>query len=142
MEEPSQPTLSDTLDLILRKYGKVWIWSILLTINATYFLRLPTNIGVMSFNLRGPMNPNGSTTDPFALIVFASGLVEAVAILFSFFWLFQFMVSDLFPIFFDVEGGQGIPNGARLLYRSFGAILVSLGSQVAIYALGLVVRLQ
>ncbi|MGJ5816127.1 hypothetical protein [Paludibaculum fermentans] len=119
--------LAVTLDQVLKKYGKIWIWSILMTFGATEFMRTMSGMNLLTFNTRSGQF-HGQAGD--AVIRFISGGIESVACFLSIFWLFQFMVSEILPMFFEVAGEAEISDGARLLYWAFGATLIGIGAEL------------
>lgn len=124
-----------TLEQVLKKYGKIWIWSILMTFGATEFMRTMSGVNLLIFNTRGGQF-HGQAGETAIRVV--SGGIESVACFLSLFWLFQFMVGEILPMLFEVTGDTEISNGARLLYWAFGAALISIGAEIgAMLLLGL-----
>lgn len=116
-----------TLDQVLKKYGKIWIWSVLMTFGATEFMRTMSGMNLLIFNTRGGQF-HGQAGETAIRIV--SGGIESAACFLSLFWLFQFMVSEILPLFFEVTGQAEISDGARLLYWAFGASLIGIGAEL------------
>lgn len=127
-----------TLDQALRKYGKIWIWSILMTFGATEFMRTVGGLNVLSYNLRS--SQLGGHTE--VAIRGISGAGAAIAGFLSLFWLFQFMVSEILPMFFEVTGESETSDGARLLFRAFGATLIGIGVELGGMVLLTVMQLR
>jgi len=131
--------MSDSLDQILKKYGKIWVWSILLTLSAAELMRTMGSLNMAVFNLK---SLPGLRIDLGALVIpTIAGMVECIAVFLSLFWLFKFMLSEVLPIFFSDGGESRGSDGAELLYRAFGATLIGVGAQLGGHILVLIWRL-
>ncbi|QOY90740.1 hypothetical protein [Paludibaculum fermentans] len=126
-KEQESPSAAVTLDQVLKKYGKIWIWSILMTFSAAEFMRTLGGVNVLTYNIRN--GQIGGIAGEAAIRCIYGG-IECVACFLSLFWLFQFMVSEILPIFFEVTGEAEISDGARLLYWAFGATLIGVGAEL------------
>lgn len=51
-KEQESPSAAVTLDQVLKKYGKIWIWSILMTFSAAEFMRTLGGVNVLTYNIR------------------------------------------------------------------------------------------
>jgi hypothetical protein len=136
-ESQSRPP-AESFDAVLRKYGKIWIWSILITAAFTYFMRSTAYGGMLVLNMRD----RALRYDPALWVPAAATTIDCVATGLSLFWLFQFMVYEILPLFFSVEENSTAPGGAQLLHRAFGGMLVGLASQAASYVVTLVWKLN
>ena len=160
---------ADNLELVLRKYGKIWIWSILCTAAAGLSIRsiysgvalLP---GIMG-SIGGPMRTIPAIVSIYSLLGLFSPAITVVAV----YYLLQFLKWHLLPMLFPglapaEPSGEpvtsftlaGTPislpgresamlpeskDGAYLLQRAFGAVLVALAIDVAVPFLMLAARL-
>jgi len=128
-EEVSPRPLAENLDAALKKYGKIWIWSIFMAIAGSGLLGYLLNGGWMAGNLR---NLGGSTSDLGVWAPMVASIVGPITFFLALFWLFQFMLSELLPIFFEIEGKKVASDGAQLLYRAFGCLLIGVGVSAAV----------
>ena len=159
--------VAGNLDFVLRKYGKIWIWSILCTATAALSGRaLPSSFSAM-VNM-GLANRGLQLNAPFA---YYFGLVIAAlaptATLVAVYYLLQFLRWHLLPILFPPPPEQAAPQsaaasftftgtavvdmaeaplapakpeGAYLLYRAFLAVLAGMAAEVAAVVVGLAMR--
>ena len=131
MLDPDQ--FPDALDSILKKYGKIWIWSILSAAVAALSVRSVNALNMVQLPLL-----NAREYFFFSLGV----LLPSAATLVSVWYLLQFLRHHILPILFatppspepglytDDELGPP-PDGARLLYRAFGAVVIAMASELA-----------
>jgi hypothetical protein len=150
-------TLPENLDAVLRKYGKIWIWSILAAAVAALSVRTLNNTSILAFQsvagaFGGPRNNLWTPLVMFWAFVPSLGTLAAV------YFLLQFLRYHLLPILFPppaaaalaptesftltgasaeavsepAEEAQTVPNGANLLYGAFASIVLAL----ALEALG------
>ena len=134
----SPETPADRLDTVLKKYGKLWLWSILLTFAATFLLLSISSMSMLLMNNRS----GGVFSDTVMWVPAIAAGIEGLAIVLSIFWLFLFMIGELLPMFFAVEQKPSVTDGAQLLYRAFGSLLVGLAAQAAGFIILLVWRLR
>ena len=148
MLDPDQ--FPEALDSILKKYGKIWIWSILSAAVAALSVRSVNALNMVVLpllNARGvPPFPPFSSAERSAApeyFFFSLGvLLPSAATLASVWYLLQFLRHHILPILFaappspepglytDDELGPP-PDGARLLYRAFGAVVIAMASELA-----------
>ena len=136
---PDANSLPDNLDLVLRKYGKIWIWSILSAAVAALSIR---SLGLGGYLQLNPFNGYGAHSGVTAWLVFLllANIAPAIATLVSVWYLLLFLRHHILPILFPeppAEPSPDIapdptPDGAQLLYRAFAAVVVSLGLEIAI----------
>jgi membrane protein required for beta-lactamase induction len=111
------------LDEVLRKYGKVWIWSILCATVAALSYRFGSAFAVQTWHYK---TPSLLTT----AIVMRILLAGPIAMLVSLYCLLRFLRRQLLPIFFSLEETPDPADGARSLYGAFGAIVVAVAVEV------------
>lgn len=148
MPDPEQ--FPDAFDSILKKYGKIWIWSIFSAAVAALSVRSVNALNMVQLpllNARGappfPPFPSSALSAAPAHFFFSLGvLLPSAATLVSVWYLFQFLRHHILPILFaapaspepglytDDELGPP-PDGARLLYRAFGAVVIAIASELA-----------
>ncbi len=145
---PDANSLPDSLDAVLRKYGKIWIWSILSAAVAALSVRTVSNLSVVqSYTLNvGRAQMAGSITI-FSLAV----IIPSIAVLASVWYLLLFLRHHVAPILFPdssaPEGASDVdtippapPEGGRLLYRAFAAVVIAMAAEVAMALLSFVFR--
>ena len=139
-DEVSPRPLAENLDAVLKKYGKIWIWSIFMGIAGMGLWSYHINSSwMLASNLR---NLGGSISDLGVWAPMVASIVAPIAFFLALFWLFQFMLTELLPIFFEVEGKRVPSDGARLLYRAFGCLLIGVGVSAGVQAVVLIGRLR
>jgi hypothetical protein len=156
-------TLPENLDSVLRKYGKIWIWSILSAAVAALSVRTLNNTSILAFQsmagaIGGPRNNLWTPLVMFWAFVPSIGTLAAVC------FLLKFLRHHILPILFPpspaaapahteaftlagasaeavsapTEAAQDVPNGANLLYGAFASIVVALALE-AVGVLGSIV---
>ncbi len=146
---PDDPSPSDTLDSVLKKYGKIWIWSILAAAVAALSARFVGVASLQYSSLISPGRPQIAVSFFFFTIAF---IVPAAATLVSVWYLLLFLKHHVVPILFPptpptepgVYADTAIgppPDGARLLVRAFAAVVVVIASEVATGIIALIYRL-
>jgi len=149
--------LPENLDAVLRKYGKIWIWSILSAAVAALSVRTLSNTSILAFqSMAGAIG--GPRNNPWTPLVMFWAFVPSLGTLAAVYFLLQFLRHHILPILFPpttpaapvpaetstltgasaeavsapaVEA-QPVPNGANLLYGAFASIVLAL----ALEALG------
>lgn len=154
---PDINSLPENLDSVLRKYGKIWIWSVLSAAIAAFSVRSMNGLVQVSSLLGfGRNQPIQFPAVP--MVLFA--LIQTGATLFSVYCLLQFLRYHLLPILFppapaaaaeaytltgsSADGPSGdeastveaapaeaIPDGGVLLYRAFAAVVIGIAADVA-----------
>ena len=154
---PDTNSVPENLDSVLRKYGKIWIWSILSAAIAAFSVRSISGLLQVSSLLNYSGNPR--IQYPAApMIVFA--LIQTGATLFSVYCLLQFLRYHVLPILFppapaaaaeaytltgssaagppgaeastvEAAPAEAVPDGGVLLYRAFAAVVIALAADVA-----------
>jgi hypothetical protein len=157
--------LADNLDLVLRKYGQIWIWSILCTATVAVSLRaFPPSFSVTANMNLGLINRQVPLANYLAMLL---ALLSPAATLVAVYYLLQFLKWHLLPILFpsvpEVPGppptesftftgtpvvgameaspAPTAPDGPYLLYRSFAALLAGLAAELATIVFGLAMRM-
>jgi hypothetical protein len=117
-----ESTLAENLEAVLRRCGKIWIWSILSQFPA--FQSMAGAIG-------GPRNNLWTPLAVFWAFVPSPGTLAAV------YFLLQLLRHNILPILFPPPAqteafveptapAQTVPNGANLLYGAFASIVAAL----------------
>ncbi len=147
---PDDNSLPDSLDSVLRKYGKIWIWSILSAAVAALSVRAVSNLGVMQTYALG--NYGGRLQMGGSLFFYSVAvLVPSIGTLASVWYLLLFLRHHIVPILFpewsSAEGASDVdtippapPDGGRLLYRAFGAVVFAMASEVVIALMFMIYR--
>ncbi len=145
---PDDPSLPETLDSVLKKYGKIWIWSILATAVAALSAR---SYGTASLQFANYNNPGRTQLGASYFFLALMAVAPWVATLVSVWYLFLFLRHHVLPILFPatpptepgVYADTGIgepPDGARLLARAFAAVLASMALEIAMVLLAFIYR--
>jgi hypothetical protein len=146
---PDPNPVPDTLDSVLRKYGKIWIWSILAATVAGLSPRLIANFSVMQFNA---FNGSGAHSQIAASFFFLSlaAVVPSLATLVSVWYLLLFLKNHIIPILFpappSTEPSSGadvppdVPGGPMLLYRAFAAVVIAIAADLVIALSSIIYR--
>lgn len=134
--------LPNTLDAILRKYGKIWIWSILAAAVAALSARSLADLSIIQFNV---FNGSGAHSQVAASFFFLSLMVviPSLAILASVWCLLLFLRHHIVPILFPASPPSessndpdvvpvGVPDGPMLLYRAFAAVVIAIAADLVI----------
>ena len=154
-----QIAISPALDAVLRKYGKIWIWSILSAAIAAFSLRSLTSIFQASALFTLPGNIRGQFTSG-AVFVLLVTLIPSIAALFSVYYLLQSLRYDVLPILFPSRPtapgytltGESAeenapsereenPGGPQLLYRAFQATVIAIALEGAAAVIAALMRL-
>jgi hypothetical protein len=159
-------SVPENLDSVLRKYGKIWIWSILSAAIAALSMR--SFAGVTAVQFAGLPVPRGgsaaSTSVPLLAFAYLASPLATVAALY---YLLQFLRHHLLPILFPkpaarsesftltgapAAGGaagpessvavvsDSVPDGAQLLFRAFVAIVIGVAAEPAVLLAALLYR--
>jgi hypothetical protein len=162
---PDTNSVPENLDAVLRKYGKIWIWSILSAAVAALSVRFMNNAGFLTFQtFQGVIGypVGGPRNSPWAPLVMLWTFIPSLGPLAAVYFLLQFLRHHLLPILFpappappapDPESEnfaltgapaeniapalvvKPIPDGAQLLFNAFAAILIAM----ALEAVGVLV---
>jgi hypothetical protein len=158
-------TLADNLDAVLRKYGKIWIWSILCTATAALSVRSlsASLVSVMLNSGFGNRRVLASQPPSVFLLVLLAAISPAATIA-SVYYLLKFLKGHLLPILFPqaqpgeaavtytvtgsrVEESPEQPapaatglSGADLLYRSFAAVLIGIVVELILPLVAMTIR--
>ncbi len=145
---PDANSVPDTLDAVLRKYGKIWIWSILSAAVAALATRSISGATLtataVSFNTRPPFG--------FALLLLSlAAIVSSVCTLAAVYNLLLFLRHHIVPILFPLASHEeateaaALPasssNGGRLLWHAFAAVVLAVAAEVAIGVFSFIYRL-
>jgi hypothetical protein len=156
---PDTNSTPDNLDAVLRKYGKIWIWSILSAAVAAFSLKYFATNGMLTLpNLTGILGtPRSSPWSPLAMLL---AFLPSLGALASVYFLLQFLRHHIVPILFppaaparepqpETQGftlaGEPIveytaapvarvtlvPDGGQLLYRAFAAVVIAMAVEAA-----------
>jgi hypothetical protein len=143
-------TLPENLDAVLRKYGKIWIWSILSAAVAALSVRTLGTTSILAFQgLAGAMG--GPRINLWTPLLMFWAFVPSLGTLAAVYFLLQFLRYHLLPILFPpppvaapaqtesftltgasaetasaAAAEEAVPNGANLLYAAFASIVVAL----------------
>jgi hypothetical protein len=157
----AEPSLPLTLDSVLRKYGKIWIWSILSAAIAALSMR---TMGAVLQIFTVNMQFNGRNGFGFPTGFMLLGLLPSTAEVFALYYLLQFLRHHLLPILFprhaatdpgftltgapagavvlaEPQEDTGIPDGASILFRAFAATVIAVGLEVAMAFFAVGVRI-
>jgi hypothetical protein len=149
---PDTNSLPDNLDAVLRKYGKIWIWSILSAAVAALSVRYFAISGILTLpNLTG--FAGNARNNPWSPLVLLWTFLPSLGTLVSVYFLLGFLRHHILPILFPeppaaaaparesesftLTGAstgdhtvapvtQEIPDGAQLLYRAFAAVVIGM----------------
>jgi hypothetical protein len=145
---PDSDFLPETLDSVLRKYGKIWIWSILVAAAGGLTVRSLGNVGLIQWNAF----PHGSSGTAamysfVALAVVVPQLASVISVWYLLLFLRHHILPTLFPsaptrepgIYTDEELAVP-PDGAQLLYRAFCAVVIAVAAECSIAFLSFVYR--
>jgi hypothetical protein len=106
---PDTSALPETLDSVLRKYGKIWIWSILCTAAAAFTVRgLSAGLGLQL----SMMNNASSHLPASTLFPALTMLVGPAAALVAVWYLLQFLHHHILPILFPPPSTFVVPRPA------------------------------
>lgn len=144
---PDADSLPDRLDLVLRKYGKIWIWSILSAAVAALSMRSLATAGVLQMNAFNVYGGHSQTNASFIFLWLVT-IAPAIATLVSVCYLLLFLRHHILPILFPPPPAEpfldiapdATPDGARLLYRAFAAVVVAMGLEIAISVASIIFR--
>jgi hypothetical protein len=154
---PDTNSLPENLDSVLRKYGKIWIWSILSAAIAAFSVRSASGLIQVSNMLT--FGGNQRIQYP-AVPMVAFVLIQTGASLFSVYCLLQFLRYHVLPILFppapaaaaeaytltgtpeagpsgdeastgEAAPAAAVPDGGALLYRAFAAVVIAVAADVA-----------
>jgi len=137
-------TLPDDLDAVLRKYGKIWIWSILSAAVAALSVRFFAGAGILT--LPGIMGNFGGRNSPWSPLLMLLAFLPSLGTLASVWFLLEFLRYHILPILFPRAPTPTAPappadeesDGAKLLFGAFASILAAMVLE-AIEALGSIV---
>jgi hypothetical protein len=145
---PDANSPPDNLDSVLRKYGKIWIWSILSSAVAALSVRSLSSATIQY----GTLNNSGRGQMAAQLFFLTlSYLVPAVATAASVWYLFEFLRHHILPILFPPPPPTEMPaevysepadppDGAALLTRAFACVLIAMAVEVAIALASVIYR--
>jgi hypothetical protein len=135
MDNGEMDPVGENLDGVLRKYGKIWIWSILSVAAAGFSGRafLSGTFAVTQFTLR---------VNTVSSVLAVVALAHAVATVVAVWYLLVFLRHHIVPVMFPdstVTGPEGTvaPDGGVLLCRAFGAVVVGIAAEVVVVAMQL-----
>jgi hypothetical protein len=142
-------SVPENLDAVLRKYGKIWIWSILSAAVAALSVRVLNNSSILTF--QGITGSMGGMRSPWTPLVMLWAFVPSLGTLAAVYFLLQFLRYHLLPILFPpatvpaVEPTQdftltgapagtsepaptaeAVPDGGQLLLNAFAAIAIGM----------------
>jgi hypothetical protein len=145
---PDANPVPDTLDAVLRKYGKIWIWSILSAALAALSTRTLSGVtfaasSLGNFGLRSQLNPS-------LLFLSLTTIVPSTCTLVAVWYLLLFLRHHIVPILFPPSSHEEAAgadaqsdsrsDGGRLLWHAFAAVVLGLAADVAIALLSFVYR--
>jgi hypothetical protein len=156
---PDTDSVAENLDAVLRKYGKIWIWSILSAAVAALSMRAFTGASILTFQAF----QNGPRNSPWSALVMLWTFVPSLGTLAAVYFLLQFLRYHLLPILFPAppgaEAGQesedftltgapagngahevlavSVPDGGQLLLNAFAAVAIGM----ALEAVGVLVSI-
>ena len=145
-------SVPENLDAVLRKYGKIWIWSILSAAVAALSVRVLNNSSILTFQgITGAMAGMGGMRNPWTPLVMLWAFVPSLGTLAAVYFLLQFLRYHILPILFPpsavpaVEAAQdftltgapagtsdpspvaeAVPDGGQLLLNAFAAIVIGM----------------
>ena len=142
-------SVPENLDAVLRKYGKIWIWSILSTAVAALSVRAINNSSIMMY--QGITGTMAGMRSPWTPLVMLWAFVPSLGTLAAVYFLLQFLRYHILPILFPpsavpaVEAAQdftltgapagtsdpspvaeAVPDGGQLLLNAFAAIVIGM----------------
>lgn len=95
----AENTLPENLDAVLRKYAKIWIWSILSAAVAALSVRTLGNISILAFQgMAGAMG--GPRINRWALLLMFWAFIPPLGTLAAVYFLLQFLRHHILPILF------------------------------------------
>ena len=145
-------SLSPTLDSVLRKYGKIWIWSILLAAISAFSIRSFASLGAAPYSTF----PNRPSLDLGQILNLIVVLIPAIAVVFSMYYMLLFFRYHVLPVLFapepaaqpteespaETEPAFVPPDGAILLYRAFAAMVIAIALEIAAMVIIRILRLS
>src|ERR1035438_6067704 len=103
---PDTNSLPDSLDAVLRKYGKIWIWSILSAAVAALSVRYFAISSILTLpNLAG--FAGNARNNPWSSLVLLWAFLPSLGTLVSVYFLLGFLRHHILPILFP--GPTAIP---------------------------------
>jgi hypothetical protein len=145
---PDANPVPDMLDFVLRKYGKIWIWSILSAAVAALSTRSFSGVTFAASSLANI----GAHSQLASSLLFLSltAIVPSTCTLVALWYLLLFLRHHIVPILFPPSSDEEAPeaaalsvsqsDGGRLLWLAFAAVVFALGADVAIALLSLIYR--
>jgi hypothetical protein len=145
-------SVPENLDAVLRKYGKIWIWSILSTAVAALSVRAINNSSIMMY--QGITGTMAGMRSPWTPLVMLWAFVPSLGTLAAVYFLLQFLRYHILPTLFPpstppaVEPApesqdftltgapagtsepapivEAVPDGGQLLLNAFAAIAIGM----------------
>ena len=132
MSDPN--SVAENLDAVLRKYGKIWIWSILSAAVAALSVRVLNNSSILTF--QGITGSMGGMRSPWTPLVMLWAFVPSLGTLAAVYFLLQFLRYHVLPILFPPPEppARAVPDGGQLLLNAFAALTIGM----ALEAIGVV----
>lgn len=135
----------DTLDSVLRKYARIWIWSILLAAVATLSTR---SLSTVSFNALANFGVRSRASE--LLFLSLRAIVPSTCTLAAVWYLLLFLRHHIVPILFPPSSHEGETEGAtlsvsrsdggRLLWHAFALMVLAVAADIAIALLSFASR--
>jgi hypothetical protein len=145
---PDANPVPDTLDSVLRKYGKIWIWSILSAAVAALSTR---GFSGVSFALSSLAN-SGVRSELTSSLLFLSlvAIVPSACTLVAVWYLLLFLRHHIVPVLFPPSSHEEATeadapsvswsDGGRLLWHAFAAVVLALAADLAVALLSFIYR--
>jgi hypothetical protein len=131
MEDSSASQPVETFDSTLRKYARIWVWSILSSAAVAQ-----VTMGTMGAFVR--VNGRGSSAGVVNLFFALLSFMSPAAALVSVYYLLRFLRGHVLPVLFPLSGAHDDADGARLLYLAFANVVLGLAVQVSVRLLTIV----
>ena len=129
-------TLPEDLDAVLRKYGKIWMWSILSAAVAALSVRFFMGAGILT--LPGVLGQLQAQNSPWSPLLMLLAFLPSAGTLAAVWFLLQFLRYHIVPVLFPPAAEEAAPDGGKLLYAAFASIVAALVLE-AIEALGSII---
>ena len=145
---PDANSVPETLDSVLRKYGKIWIWSILSAAVAALSTRSLSSVSFAASSLAN--FPVRSQFTSSFLFLSLTAIVPSTCTLVAVWYLLLFLRHHIVPILFPPSSHEEATeaaalsvsrsDGGRLLWHAFAAVVLALAADIAIALLSFIYR--
>jgi len=128
----------DNSESLARKYGTIWVWSILCVTIAGLSYGSGTSLLTLA---AGTRFGTGSLPDAEETIAFTASILVLLALVVAMWHLYQFLSRCVLPLLFTGTDPTSVSIEARTLRRAFASLLCASGLQLAGCIVGYLLRL-